>query len=272
MWWSKKKENKQDLIKKIISDFVNEEDLSVNGLTTKLMNEAKLEYELASEVSEAFLNEFLEINYKKRTELIKEEFSELYNLPFSEFNRLLVMQEVEKFALNKISVDEFINHVDALKQKESDIWLQDGQQAINLGQMVLGLQRLDTSLVFSSDNYDALLLRAMTLQKMSFHEEAVQDFSLLIEINPFDLNLRYLRGCSNLQLCDFDNARSDLSVYSSVDHFMNEQQKEFAREQGFDSVSSMYQSTYDLLSTMEKFPTELITKIRSKNLHRKKMG
>lgn len=106
------------------------------------------------------------------------------------------------------------------------------------------LQCLDTSIQFHPSNLNALDDQGNVLQELGFHKDAIKDFTKIIEVNPNDFSIIYLRGCSLLSLCEFNRASDDINKAIQLSrNNAAEKQIQIAKEKGFDSLESMYQQS-----------------------------
>lgn len=265
MWWRKKKESKEELIKRIVEESLLKPGTTADNLAARLSKEAGIDKEAALSLSRDLIEEFQENSYGKKIEIVKEQLSDIYNLPFSETNSKLVKAEIDKLAKNQIDTEQLFDSLFDIQQLESEDWLTKGEKLKGIGKLEDALNSFDISLKFNPYNRDTLVERGKLLQDLNFHKDAIKDFSKVIEDDRNDFSVIYLRGCSYLRFCDFDNAQADISKAIEMSKVANDRQKQVARDKGFDSVASMYKTSMDLLEMLKDSPDQVITGMREKN-------
>lgn len=89
-------------------------------------------------------------------------------------------------------------------------------------------------------------LRAMCLQALDFHLDAIDDFNKAILLSPDDCNLYYMRSISKSAIGDVDGCVADLEEavrLSKADNEMNRSYDIGAKEQGWNSVTDIYNAS-----------------------------
>lgn len=115
--------------------------------------------------------------------------------------------------------------------------------------------------------------RALCLQALDFHDEAIEDFDRAISLEPKDCNLYFCRGMSKRDTGDFDGCIADIKTairLSELGSKVNDDYKKHAKEMGWpDGHTSFYE--FQLLSTesMKNMDKELRQSLMKKNKKRR---
>ena len=265
MWW-RKKENKEQQIKRIIEESLSKPGTTANDLALRLSKEAGLEKEAALSLSKNIIDEFLKNSYEKKIGIINDQLSEINHLPFSETNLKLVKKEIDRLAKNQIDTEELFESIFDIQQLELEDWQTKGEKLVQEKKLNEALDSFDTSLKFNQFNTSCLTERGKLLQELDFHKDAIRDFSKVIDDNPDDFSVIYLRGCSYLRIWELDNAEADFKKAIRLSVKANEQQKKFAKESGYDSVGSMYGRMLSMVDMMQDGDTEFIEQMKKRNI------
>ena len=265
MWWRKKKESKEQLIKRIIEETLLKPGTTADDLAIRLSKEAGIEKEAALSLSKNLVDEFLKTSYEKKIGLIKEQLSDIYNLPFSETNFKLVQKEVDRLAKNQIDSKQLFDSIFVIQQLESEDWMTKGEKLVLGKKLNEALASFDISLKFNQFNISCLIERGKLLQDLDFHKDAIKDFSKVINDNPNDFSVIYLRGCSYLRIWEHEKAEENFKKAIRLSVNSNEQQKKFAKESGYDSVGSMYGQMLGVLNMMKDDDVEFIEEMKKLN-------
>lgn len=265
MWWRKKKENDEDKATRIIKESLSKPGVTVEHLADRLSKEGGIEKVDAKSIAKQVIDEFVSLSYDKKIELIKDELSEIYELPFSQTNLELVQKLIDSLGKNQIDSDQLFDSIFDIRQLESEDWLTNGDKLLRENKQKEALHLFDISLMFNPYNLNALEERGKLLQDLNFHKDAIKDFSKIIEDNVDDFSVTYLRGCSYLRLCDFKNALADIEKAIELSKLANDQQRQIAKDNGFDSIASMYRGSLKLLEILKDSPDQVIIGMREKN-------
>lgn len=229
---------------------------------------ARLNTELGMDIQEAieYATQISKDLYESKIGILKNNFLNTLSLNFSEKHREIINREIDSVGKNKISLDEFAETLMTVKQLESEDWLTKAQKHLRNQEKEDALQCLDASIQFHPGNLDALDDRGNLLQELGFHKDAIKDFTKIIEVNPNDFSIIYLRGCSLLSLCEFNSASDDINkaIQLSRDNAA-EKQIQIAKEKGFDSLESMYQQSLYWIDKMKGSPEGILQELRWRN-------
>ena len=265
MWWRKKKENEKDKITRIIRETLSKPGLSIESLAERLSREGGIKKEAALSLSKQLVDEFLGETYDKRIGILKQEFSEIFSLPYSPTNLNLINKEVEQLGKSVIDSNQFLDNTFEIRQLESEAWLTKGEKLRRENKLQDALNCFDISLKFNPYNLDTFAERGKLLQDLNFHKDAIRDFTKIIEDNKSDFSVIYLRGCSYLRFCDFENALADIEKAIELSKLANDRQRQVAKDKGFDSLASMYKTSLELLEMLKDSPNQVIIGMREKN-------
>jgi tetratricopeptide (TPR) repeat protein len=246
---------------------ITTESLSKTGITAKEFA-MRLNTELGMDMQEAldYATRISKDLYESKIGILKNNFSDILSLTFSEKQREIINREIDNVGKNKISLDEFAETLVTVQQLESEDWLTKAQKHLRNQEKEEALQCLDTSIKFNQGNLDALDDRGTLLQELGFHKDAIKDFTKIIDVNPNDFSIIYLRGCSLLSLCQFERSSDDINkaIQLSRDN-ATEKQIQIAKEKGFDSLESMYQQSLYWIDKMKDSPEGILKELRRRN-------
>jgi tetratricopeptide (TPR) repeat protein len=265
MWWRKKKGNNEPLIKRIIEESLLNPGITVDNLAIRLSKEAGIEKEAAISLSKNIIDEFLKRSNEKKIGVIKEQLSDIYNLPFSETNFKIVQKEVDRLTKNQIESTELFKSIFDIQQLESEDWLTKGEKLVQEKKLNEALDSYDISIKFNQFNISCLIERGKLLQDLDFHKDAIKDFSQVIKDTPNDFSIIYLRGCSYLKIWELEKAEDDFNEAIRLSVNANEHQKRFAKESGYDSVGSMYSQMLGMINMMKDDDIEFIEQMKKLN-------
>jgi tetratricopeptide (TPR) repeat protein len=266
MWWRKKKESSEELIKRIIEESLLKPGITADDLAARLSKEAGIEKETALSLSKKLVDEFLKKSYEKKIGHIERQLSDIYTLPFSETNFKLVKKEVDRLAKNQIDSEQLFESIFVIQQLESEDWQTKGEKQIREKKLNDALESFDASLTFNQFNTSCRIERGKLLQDLDFHKDAVKDFSKVIDDNPDDFSVIYLRGCSYLRIWELDKAEDDFNKAIRLSINANEQQTKFAKESGYDSVGLLYARMLGMVNMMKDEDDEFIEEMKKRNL------
>lgn len=124
----------------------------------------------------------------------------------------------------------------------------EGMEAMMEGDKYFLAKDFNTALPYydqaiQSNIPDGYNQRAMCLQALDYHTEALPDFDKAIELSPQDCNIYFMRSISRIKLCDNTGAISDARAaveLSQVDSEMNRVYNEEKIKNGWFSLHDFY--------------------------------
>ena len=252
----------KERLAKITTECLSKTGVTENEFATRLNTELGMDMQQAFEYATQISKDL----YESKIGILKNNFSNILSMTFSENQREIINREIDSVGKNKISLDEFAETLQTIQQLESEDWLTKAQKHLRNQEKEEGLQCLDISIKFHPGNLDALDDRGALLQELGFHKNAIKDFTKIIEANPNDFSIIYLRGCSFLSLCEFNRASDDVNRAIQLSHDnATEKQIQVAKEKGFDSLKSMYQQSLNWIEKMKGSPEGILQELRQRN-------
>lgn len=97
---------------------------------------------------------------------------------------------------------------------------------------------------FKSEAKDLFNMRAFCLQQLKYQYEAIENFEKAIKLDPNNCNLFYACSFSRAGILDYEGAIQDLEQAVEISKIYTDLNKEYnlaAKEQGYPSLTSMYE-------------------------------
>ncbi|MBL7876567.1 MAG: hypothetical protein JNL53_12955 [Cyclobacteriaceae bacterium] len=261
MWWNKKKESLEEKIVRIVKDSVSKTGTTITEVAERLKKEAGLSDKAALGIAEIALSKIS----TKKEEVLKSELASVLELPFSKSHRDLIEKAITNLSNNKTDSKELSDSIFNIRLLESEDWLLKGEKLIIQNKLNEALDCFDISLKFNQHNTSCLIERGKVLQDLDFHKDAIKDFSKVIDERPNDFSIIYLRGCSYMKIWELKNAENDFNKAIQLSVNANERQTRAAKENGFDSVASMYRRMLNMLTIFKDDDTEFIEQMKMIN-------
>jgi tetratricopeptide (TPR) repeat protein len=138
--------------------------------------------------------------------------------------------------------------------------LQEGLHALHEGDRLKLSKHFDEALAF----YDKAIERqigeghngrAVCLQALSYHIDALSDFDKAIHFSPGDCNIYFMRAWSRIRLGDNDGAISDMHKaieLSKVKNELNRIYNEYSTKNGENSIHDLYVADLPAIEAIAK--------------------
>ncbi len=261
MWWNKKKESLDEKILRILKESFEKQKITIDKVVGRLMRETGINENEAHVITEEAFSKVV----SKREELIKKAFSNILSFPFTKTHRDIIENGILSLSNNKIESSDLDESIFNIRLLESENWLIKGEKLVKENKLNEALDSFDNSLKFSQSNMSCLIERGKVLQDLDFHKDAIKDFTKVIDNNPNDFSVIFLRGCSYMKIWELRSAEDDFNKAIRLSVNANEQQTRAAKESGYDSVGSMYRRTLAMLSIFKDDDTEFIEQMKMRN-------
>lgn len=135
-----------------------------------------------------------------------------------------------------------------VKSDDNDNWFK-GHNAFEKGKKLTEDKQYNEALIFLDEAIkcefleDSHLYRGICLQALGFDLDAIEDFNKEIEKLPEDANRYFLRSFSKVVTGDLEGCitdREDAVRLSKIDNNINRSYNLYAKEQGSESVTYLY--------------------------------
>lgn len=143
--------------------------------------------------------------------------------------------------------------------------LQEGLYALHEGTKFLLLKDFETALPYFDktieyDVEEGYKQRAICLQALSYHIDALADFDKAIQLSPEDCNIYFMRALSKVQLGDNDGAIFDMHTairLSQVKNEINRVYNEARIKNGEGSLHDFYTLNLSGIAAMAKLNDQM---------------
>lgn len=261
----KQKENDEAKLYRIAKESFLVVGTTAEQMAKRFIDEVGIKQEEALSLAKVCIDEFIRLSYPQKLKILEEDINKIKNLPFSDYNLSLINEQVDLLCKNMIGYEQLFNYILDVEILESENWFVKGEKFFKDKNLDEALKCFDISLKFDPENNDSLIARGQVLQNLQLHKDAIKDFSQAIEENEDAFDIFYLRGCSFISIGDLNNAEKDIRKAIGLSHLANNKQKQYAEEQGYESIDAMFKTSLDLIYTFKEFHPMILNKMREKN-------